>query len=81
MRAVDRLDPGQRLVARGGVDLLFGHQPVERLGDACLAGFGALLRDVGEQDVGARLCRDLRDARAHLPRPDYAYGLHFLLSE
>ena len=76
MDALDRLDPGQSLVARGGVDLLLGDEPVERFGDSRLAGLGAFLRHVGEQDVKARLCRDLCDPRAHLPRPDHAYRLH-----
>ena len=74
--AVDRFDPGERLVARGGGDLLLLHQPVERPGDADLARFRAFLRHVGQQHVIARLCRNLRDPRAHLSRPDHAYRLH-----
>ena len=77
--AIDAVYPGERLIARLGVDLFFLDQPAELFGDARLARLGALHRDVAEQHMIARLRRHLRDSRAHLPRADHAYRLHACL--
>lgn len=71
-----RLDQRECGVAGVSGDLFLGHQPVERLGDACLARCSAFQRHVAEQHMKPRLRRNLRDARAHLTRADYAYRLH-----
>src|SRR3546814_10577706 len=52
--------------------LLPGDETAKRLSDAGLARFGAREVDVGQQDIMSSACRDLGNARAHLPCPDDA---------
>ena len=78
-RAFDRLDPAERLVHRGFVELALLDRAGELARDPGLARVGALLRHVGQQHVIAGLRRHLRDPRAHLSRPDHADAVHCLL--
>src|SRR3546814_5546132 len=78
--AVDRLDPFERGVACLGVDLFLLDQPAELFRDPRLARLGAFPGDIGEEHAIPRLRGYLRDARAHLPRPDHADCLHLACS-
>src|SRR3546814_12519895 len=74
------LDPFERGVACLGVDLFLLDQPAELFRDPRLARLGAFPGDIGEDHAIPLLCGYLRDARAHLPRPDPAASLHLACS-
>src|SRR3546814_7292048 len=65
-------EASEQRVGVGLTHLLPGDETAKRLSDAGLARFGAREVDVGQQDIMSSACRDLGNARAHLPCPDDA---------
>src|SRR3546814_9206676 len=67
-------------VCSSDLDLFLLDQPAELFRDPRLARLGAFPGDIGEEHAIPRLRGYLRDARAHLPRPDHADCLHLACS-